>query len=74
MEQTIQKQRRRATMGRMRENPRYNVISMRISDEERAHLESMMNKTHKSVSDVMREAMDYFTAQYERGSQSRKAA
>jgi predicted DNA-binding protein len=49
-------------MGRIRENPRYNVISMRISDEERNHLESLMNKTHKSVSDVMREAMDYFTA------------
>ena len=61
-------------MGRMRENPRYNVISMRISDEEREHLESLMNKTHKSVSDVMREAMDYFTAQYEPGTMSRKAA
>ena len=61
-------------MGRMRENPRYNVISMRISDEERNHLESLMNKTHKSVSDVMREAMDYFTANYEQGTANRKAA
>lgn len=58
----------------MRENPRYNVISMRISDEEREHLESLMNKTHKSVSDVMREAMDYFTARYEPGAMNRKAA
>ena len=61
-------------MGRMRENPRYNVISMRISDEERIHLESLMGKTHKSVSDVMREAMEYFTAQYDQGKLSRKAA
>lgn len=61
-------------MGRMRENPRYNVISMRISDEEREHLESLMNKTHKSVSDVMREAMDYFTANYEHSSLNQKAA
>lgn len=61
-------------MGRMRENPRYNVISMRISDEEREHLESLMNKTHKSVSDVMREAMDYFTANYDHGAPNRKAA
>lgn len=61
-------------MGRMRENPRYNVISMRISDEEREHLESLMNKTHKSVSDVMREAMDYFTANYEHGDLNQKAA
>ncbi len=61
-------------MGRMRENPRYNVISMRISDEERLHLESLMNKTHKSVSDVMREAMDYFTTHCNQGDLSRKAA
>lgn len=52
-------------MGRMRENPRYNVISMRISDEEREHLENLMSKTKKSVSDIMREAMEYFSAQYE---------
>jgi len=61
-------------MGRMRENPRYNVISMRISDEEREHLETLMNKTHKSVSDVMRQAMDYFTAHYEHGAMNRNAA
>ncbi len=60
-------------MGRMRENPRYNVISMRISDEERDHLENLMAKTHKSVSDIMREAMEYFTERYESG-EMRKAA
>ena len=49
-------------MGRMRENPRYNVISMRISDEEREHLESIMDQTHLSISDIMREAMGYFAA------------
>jgi hypothetical protein len=41
----------------MRENPRYNVISMRISDEERETLERIMVSTKKSVSDIMREAM-----------------
>ena len=51
-------------MGRMRENPRYNVISMRISDEEREYLEGLMQKTHKSVSDIMREAMVLFAGQY----------
>lgn len=45
-------------MGRMRENPRYNVISMRISDEERDTLERIMQETRKSVSDIMREAME----------------
>ena len=50
-------------MGRMRENPRYNVISMRISDDERETLEMIMNETHMSVSEVMREAMNIFRAQ-----------
>ena len=45
-------------MGRMRENPRYNVISMRISDAERETLELIMDTTKKSVSDIMREAME----------------
>ena len=45
-------------MGRMRENPRYNVIAMRISDAERETLEMIMDTTKKSVSDIMREAME----------------
>ena len=61
-------------MGRMRENPRYNVVSMRVSDEEREHLENLMKTTHKSVSDIMREAMGYFSAQHELDVPDRKAA
>ena len=49
-------------MGRMRENPRYNVISMRISDAERETLEMIMDTTKKSVSDIMREAMELVKA------------
>ncbi len=61
-------------MGRMRENPRYNVISMRVSDEERDHLENLMKTTHKSISDIMREAMEYFSVHYEQNAYERKAA
>ena len=50
-------------MGRSRENPRYNVVSMRISDDERETLRRIMNMTHKSVSDIMREAMEIFKSQ-----------
>lgn len=50
-------------MGRMREPPRYNVVSMRISDAERRHLESLVEHTHKSVSDLMREAMNLIAGQ-----------
>ena len=61
-------------MGRMRENPRYNVISMRVSDEERDHLDLLMKTTHKSISDIMREAMEYFSAHYEQEELNSKAA
>lgn len=50
-------------MGRMRENPRYNVISMRVSDAEREQLEYLVRRSHKSVSDIMREAMISLTVQ-----------
>jgi predicted DNA-binding protein len=61
-------------MGKMRENPRYNVISMRISDEERNELESLMSITDKSVSDIMREAMSLFKARLQTLELERHAA
>lgn len=60
-------------MGRMRENPRYNVISMRISDAERETLEQIMDTTKKSVSDIMREAMEIIKLRAS-GSEMGKAA
>lgn len=61
-------------MGRMRENPRYNVISMRISDEEREMLQTMMETTSKSVSEIMREAMELFKSQVTAHDTMKKAA
>ena len=61
-------------MGRMRENPRYNVISMRISDEERETLEQIMDSTNKSVSDIMREAMQLVKSRACGVEQDKKAA
>lgn len=61
-------------MGRMRENPRYNVISMRISDEEREMLQTMMETTSKSVSEIMREAMELFKSQVTAPDTMKKAA
>ncbi|MDY0301392.1 MAG: ribbon-helix-helix protein, CopG family [Trichlorobacter sp.] len=52
-------------MGRMRENPRYNVISMRVSDTEREQLDNLVRYTRKSVSDLMREAMLNLASQLE---------
>lgn len=65
---------RRYDMGRMRENPRYNVISMRISDDERVELENLVSVTDKSVSDIMREAMLLFKARLDALQFERSAA
>ena len=61
-------------MGKMRENPRYNVISMRISDDERIELENLVELTDKSVSDIMREAMLLFKARLNSLHMERSAA
>lgn len=61
-------------MGRMRENPRYNVISMRISDDEREALEMIMSVTRKNVSDIMREAMELVKTRLAAEAMTRKAA
>ena len=61
-------------MGRMRENPRYNVVSMRISDDERLDLENLVTVTDKSVSDIMREAMLLFKARLDSLQFERSAA
>jgi predicted transcriptional regulator len=61
-------------MGRMRENPRYNVISMRISDEESETLQEIMQTTQKSVSDIMREAMALLKNELAKPQMENKAA
>ena len=41
-------------------NPRYNVVSLRISDEEKAALDEVAQRTHKSLSMVVREAIQLY--------------
>jgi predicted transcriptional regulator len=43
--------------GKYKENPKYNVVSMRISDEEMLTLEEMTRLSKKSKSRLMREAI-----------------
>ncbi len=44
-------------MGAMKENPRYNVVSIRVSDDELEALQEVSKVTCKSISEIMREAM-----------------
>jgi len=52
-------------MGRMRENPRDKVISMQIGGEERVDLETLISINDKSVSGIMREAINHFKSKLE---------
>jgi predicted DNA-binding protein len=61
-------------MGRIREHARYNVISMRISDEERETLQEIMQTTQKSMSDIMREAMELFKNKWSKPQVENRAA
>ena len=38
-------------------NPRYNVLSLRVTDEEKETLGKMSRRTRKSLSKMMREAV-----------------
>ncbi len=44
-------------MGALKQQPKYNVVSMRITDEEKEMLSLMTRSSRKSVSEVMREAL-----------------
>jgi predicted transcriptional regulator len=48
-------------MGKMKEIPRYNVISMRVSDEERKTLQELANELSVNISDMMRTALQHIT-------------
>jgi predicted DNA-binding protein len=43
-----------------KENPRYNVVSLRITDAEKAEMELITRRTSKSISKLMREAIELY--------------
>jgi hypothetical protein len=49
-------------MGKYKENPRYNVVSIRVSDEEKALLKEMSKRDHGSITDLMRKAITCYTS------------
>lgn len=44
-----------------KDNPRYNVVPMRITDAEKAALDEVTKRTRKSLSKVMRKAIALYT-------------
>jgi predicted transcriptional regulator len=50
-------------MGKYKDNAKYNVVSMRVSDEEKQALEEIMRHRRKTISDLMREAILLYAPQ-----------
>jgi uncharacterized protein with PIN domain len=52
-----------SVMGAMKAHPRYNVVSIRVSDEELEALQDVCRECNKSVSTIMREAMSQLSSE-----------
>jgi predicted transcriptional regulator len=48
-------------MGKYKASPRYNVISLRVSDTTYSELKHLASRHDLSISTLMRQAMDRFT-------------
>lgn len=48
-------------MGKYKEQPRYNVLSIRVTDEEKAIMDEMRQITRKSISTLLREAIQLYS-------------
>jgi predicted transcriptional regulator len=44
-------------MGKYKEHPKYNVVSIRVSDEEKALLDEMTRRDRTNITNLMREAI-----------------
>lgn len=49
-------------MGKYKEHPKYNVVSIRVSDEEKALLIEMSRRDRTTVTNLMREAISIYTS------------
>ncbi len=47
-------------MGKYKEHPRYNVVSIRVSDEEKSLLDEMTRRDRTTVTNLMREAIQSY--------------
>ncbi len=44
-------------MGKYKDQPKYNVVSIRVSDEEKAFFDEMIKRERTNISNLMREAI-----------------
>jgi len=49
-------------MGKTKEVPRYQVVSMRVSDEERKSIQELASDLSVNISDMMRSALQLYAS------------
>lgn len=49
-------------MGKYKENPKYNVVSIRVSDAEKELLNEITRRERTSITDLMRKAITDYTS------------
>jgi len=52
-------------MRKLKDQPKYHVVSLRVSDEEKAILEEMSRRDQTNITNVMREAITFYTSVFE---------
>ena len=55
-------------MGRYKEHPKYNVVSIRVSDEEKALLDELTRRDRTTITNLIREAIIHYTLYLDTGS------
>lgn len=60
-------------MSNFKDNPRYNVISLRVTEQEKAALSEVSRRTRKSVSQLMLEAIKSYTVEIGQLSATRRS-
>ena len=50
-------------MGKTKANPKYNVLSIRVTDEEKAIMDDLKQHSCKSISTLLREAIHLYSPQ-----------
>ena len=50
-------------MGKYKEQPKYNVVSIRVSDEEKAFLDELTRRDRTNITNLMREAIRNYIPQ-----------
>ncbi len=54
-----------SAMGNYKEHPKYNVLSIRVTNKEKALLEKMKRHSRKNISMIMREALQLYSSYFE---------